>query len=224
MADQPTSATRAGRRLQARHVYLMAALCLVGGLAGGYLARGWRMPAAAVQARVVMPHPPMSGRRPSLEELKQMADKQAAPILAKLDKDPTNSDLLVQAGGIYHGAHQFKQAAAYFDRAVAAKPADVTIRTKLATSLFRMGAVDNAIDQLNQALGYSPTDANSLFNLGIIEWQGKQNGKSALAAWQKLLKTNPQLPQDRKAQVQKLIAEVKASTAGTAGHQVEGGR
>jgi cytochrome c-type biogenesis protein CcmH/NrfG len=200
--------------MQSRHVYLLAALCLVAGLATGYLTRGWRMPANAVQARVVMPHPPLSGRRPSLEELKQMADKRAAPIVAKLEKDPTNTDLLVQAGGIYHGAHQFKQAAAYYDRAVAVKPADVAIRSKLATSLFRMGAVDNAIDQLNQALGYSPTDANSLFNLGMIEWQGKQDGKSALAAWQKLLKTNPQLPAERKAQVQKLIAEVKASGAG----------
>jgi cytochrome c-type biogenesis protein CcmH/NrfG len=196
--------------MQARHVYLMAAVCLVAGLAIGYLVRGWRMPAAPVQARAVMPHPPMSGRRPSLEEMKAMADKQAAPLLEKLKADPNNADLLVQVGGIYHGAHLFNQAAAYYDRAVAAKPNDVAIRTKLAASLFRMGAVDNAIDQLNQALTHDPKDANSLFNLGLIEWQGKQDSKSALAAWQKLLKTNPQLSPDRKATVEKLIAEVKA--------------
>jgi cytochrome c-type biogenesis protein CcmH/NrfG len=168
------------------------------------------MPAPPVQARTVMPHPPLSGRRPSLEEMKQMADKQAAPILAKLDKEPNNTDLLVQAGGIYHGAHQFKEAAAFYDRAVAAKPSDVAIRSKLAASLFRMGAVDNAIDQLHEALRYSPTDANSLFNLGMIEWQGKQDAKSALAAWQKLLKTNPQLSVEQRVQVEHLMAQVKA--------------
>jgi cytochrome c-type biogenesis protein CcmH/NrfG len=175
------------------------------------------MPAASVQAHAVVPHPPLSGRRPSLEEMKHMADKQAAPLLAKLDKDPNNADLLVQVGGIYHGAHQFKEAVGYYDRAAVAKPDDVAIRTKLAASLFRLGAVDSAIDQLNQALGKNPTDANSLFNLGMIEWQGKQDAKSALAAWQKLLKTNPQLNPEQKAQVQKLMTEAKASTAGASG-------
>jgi cytochrome c-type biogenesis protein CcmH/NrfG len=196
--------------MQARHVYLLAAICLVAGLATGYLLRAWRMPAQPVQARVTRPHPPMGGRRPSLEEMKAIADKQAEPLVAKLDKDPKNADLLVQVGAIYHGAHLFKQAAEYYDRAVVVRPNDVAIRTKLASSLFRMGAVENAIDQLNQALTYDPKDANTLFNLGLVEWEGKQDGKSALVAWQKLLKTNPQLSPDRKAMVEKLIAQVKA--------------
>jgi cytochrome c-type biogenesis protein CcmH/NrfG len=210
MQSNGTMAPPVSRGMQLRHVYLMAGVCLMAGLAIGYLARAWRMPAQPVQARVVMPHPPMSGRRPSLEELKAMADKQAAPLVEKLKTDPNNTDLLVQAGGIYHSAHQFQQAATYYDRAAVAKPSDVAIRSKLASSLFRMGAVDKAIDQLNQALSYDPKDANSLFNLGLIQWQGKQDGKSALAAWQKLLKTNPQLSPDRKATVEKMIAEVKA--------------
>ena len=210
MQSNETMAPTASSGLQARHVYLMAAVCLVAGLAIGYLARAWRMPAQPVQARVVMPHPPLSGRRPSLEEMKAMADKQAGPLVEKLKADPKNTDLLVQVGGIYHSAHQFQQAAAYYDRAAAAKPSDVAIRTKLAASLFRMGAVDNAIDQLNQALSYDPKDVNSLFNLGLIQGEGKQDSKGALATWQKLLKTNPQLSPDRKATVEKMIAEVKA--------------
>ena len=42
----------------------------------------------------------------------------------------------------------------------------------------------------------------------MIKLQGKQDGKGALAAWQRLLKSNPQLSADRKATVQKLMAEV----------------
>ena len=48
----------------------------------------------------------------------------------------------------------------------------------------------------------------SLGMLGMIRLQGKGDGKGALAAWQKLLKSNPQLSADRKAQVQKLMADV----------------
>ena len=41
--------------------------------------------------------------------------------------------------------------------------------------------------------------------------QGKSDGKGAVAAWQRLLKSNPQLSADRKAQVQKLMADVLTS-------------
>jgi cytochrome c-type biogenesis protein CcmH/NrfG len=69
--------------------------------------------------------------------------------------------------------------------------------------------VDGAIRQLQQALHYDPKDANSLFNLGMIKWQGKQDSQGALAAWRELLKRNPELSAERKATVQKLMAEVQ---------------
>ncbi len=76
--------------------------------------------------------------------------------------------------------------------------------------MYYGGDVDGAISQLQQALHYDPKDANSLFNLGMIKLQGKKDSKGALAAWQLLLKSNPQLSADRKARVQKLIADVRA--------------
>ena len=89
-----------------------------------------------------------------------------------------------------------------------ANPKNVALRTKLASSLYRSGDVDGAIAELNRALSYNPRDANSLFNLGMIRLQGKRDTKGALTAWQQLLKSNPQLSADRKAEVQKLIAQV----------------
>jgi cytochrome c-type biogenesis protein CcmH/NrfG len=46
----------------------------------------------------------------------------------------------------------------------------------------------------------------------MIKWQGKQDSKGALAAWQQLLKSNPQLSPDRKATVQKMMAEVQTKS------------
>jgi len=140
--------------------------------------------------------------------MRQMADKQAAPLLDKLKSDPNNTALLVQVGAIYHTTHQFKEATAYYNKAVEIDPKNVAFRTKLASSLYRSGDVDGAIAQLNQALGYDPKDANALFDLGMIRLQGKQDGKGAVAAWQQLLKSNPQLSQDRKDAVEKLMANV----------------
>ena len=118
-----------------------------------------------------------------------------------------------QVGAIYHSTHQFKQAAVYYSKAVQIDPKSVALRTRLAISLYRSGDVDGAIAQLNSALSYDPKDANSLFDLGMIRLQGKQDSKGALAAWRQLLKTNPQLSPDRKAAVQRMMADAQ-TTAG----------
>ncbi len=146
---------------------------------------------------------------PSLEDMKQMADKKAAPLLEKLKSDPTNVPAMMQVGAIYKATHQFKEAGEYYDKALKVDPKNVAARSEYAATLYYSGDVDGAIAQLNQALHDDPKDANSLFNLGMIKWQGKQDSRGALAAWQQLLKANPQLSADRKATVEKLMADVQ---------------
>ncbi|MDR3771886.1 MAG: tetratricopeptide repeat protein [Terracidiphilus sp.] len=187
-----------------------------GGAAAGTEANSGRPAQAAAGAQARSPHAGAlsgSGRMPSLEEMKQMADKQAAPLKEKLKSDPNNTAVLMQVGSIYYTTHQFKEASIYYGRAVEADPGNVAFRTKLATGLYQSGDADGAIAELNKALGYDPKDANALFNLGLIRLQGKQDGKGAVAAWQKLLKDNPQMSADRKAQVQKLMADVMTTLA-----------
>jgi cytochrome c-type biogenesis protein CcmH/NrfG len=209
MENAPTSDSATSETLQAKKVYQMAAFCLVVGLGIGYASRGLQAPspAGASAARSVKA-PSGGGHQPTLDDLRQMADKQAAPLLAQLKSNPNDSGLLMQVGAIYHSRHQFKEAAGYYDKAAHADPKNVAIRSRLAASLYRSGDVDGAIVQLNQALTCDPKDANALYNLGMIKLQGKADGKGALAAWQQLLKSNPQLSAERKAEVQKLMAEV----------------
>jgi cytochrome c-type biogenesis protein CcmH/NrfG len=186
------------------------------GLAIGYLSRGSRSSVSSVQpavgpATTVSQGGAANGHVPTLGEMKQAADTQAAPLLGKLKSNPKDSALLAQVGALYHTSHQFSEAATYYGKAVEADPRNVAVRTRYASSLYRSGDVDGAIAQLNQALRYDPKDANSLFDLGMIRLQGKGDGKGALAAWQQLLKSNPQLSPDRKATVQRLMADVLTS-------------
>jgi len=55
---------------------------------------------------------------PSMEQMKAMADRKVEPLLAQLKSDPKNKDLLLRVAYFYKSAHQFKDAAAYFDRAL----------------------------------------------------------------------------------------------------------
>lgn len=190
----------------------MAGFCLAVGLALGYLFRGSATHSnpptpttQTAQAGAPAAHPQM----PSLEDMKRMADKKAEPLLAKLKTDPNNSDLLNQIGTLYKATHQFKEAAGYFQKAVDADPRNVAARTDLASCLFYQGDADGAIAQLQQSLRYDPKDANSLFNLGMIRLQAKNDARGAVTAWQQLLKSNPTLAADKKAAVEKMIAQAR---------------
>ena len=106
-------------------VYAMAGICLVIGLALGYLFRGSAsnaVPAAQVAQASSPGAMTAPAQMPSLDQMKQMADKQAEPLLTKLKSDPNNSDLLNQVGAIYKATHQFKEAVSYFQKAVQADP------------------------------------------------------------------------------------------------------
>jgi tetratricopeptide (TPR) repeat protein len=225
MANELATSGTPSPEWQAKQVYALAIVCLVIGLAVGYLFRGSQSPAAApasaMQAVTGAPGTVApagmagagAGQQVTLEQMKRMADKQAEPMLAKLKDDPKNADLLAQIGSIYLATHQFKEAVGYFQQALVVKPKDIPIRTKLASCLFYAGDVDGALQQLTQATTDNPKDANSLFNLGMIRWQGKKDSKGALEAWAKLLKTNPKLEPAKKAQVEKLMADVRGQSA-----------
>lgn len=196
-------------------VYVMAAVCLIVGVALGYLFRGSEVrpvqasPAAAMPSTAVVPSRSPT-QAPSLDDMKRMADKQAEPLLTKLKTDPKNSALLNQVGTIYKATHQFKEAREYYQKAVDADPKNVAARTDLASCMYYEGDADGAIGQLQQSLRYQPADANSLFNLGILRLKAKHDSSGAVAAWQQLLRSNPKLSAEKKSEVQQLIAQARS--------------
>ena len=195
----------------------LALVCLLAGAAGGWLLRKSSAMAGAPEAAVSAPAPVasqpapanfgLSSNTPSAGLLQEAADSQAAPILEKLAGDPGNAALLVSAGNIYYDAKQYRKATEYYERALKIQPSDTSVRTDLGTAYWYTGNADVAIAQFNKSLSYDPNKADTLFNLGVVKWQGKKDGPGAIAAWQKLLDANPAYP--NKDAVQRLIAEAR---------------
>jgi tetratricopeptide (TPR) repeat protein len=201
------------------HAYVMAVVCLVIGVAIGYLIRGSeppKNPATAVAMPESAPAPAATpnaeaapANMPSLDDMKRMAEKQAQPLLTELQKKPNDAVLLNKTALTYKAAHQFDKAAEYFKKSLDSDPKNVAVRDDYASCLYYLGDVDGALAQLHKSLTYDPKHPGTLFNIGMIEWKGKGDVNAAVASWEKLLKLNPDFKQ--KDQIQHLIDVAKQS-------------
>jgi cytochrome c-type biogenesis protein CcmH/NrfG len=191
--------------------YTLAVVCLLLGMAGGWLIRGSQSPATAGPVESASASAPAMGgaanSQPTPAQLKKMADTQAAPLIEQLKSDPNNPELLASIGNYYYDAQQYPVAVDYYGRSLKAKPSDASVRTDMATAYWYMGNADTAIAEFNKALTYEPNKANTLFNLGLVKWQGKMDVEGALADWKKLLATNPNY--EGKDKVEQMMAEAQ---------------
>ena len=189
---------------------LLSAICLSAGIAGGWFIHGAQTPATGSAQPASLPAPAVAApvsSAPTPTRMKEMADAQAAPLLAKLSSDPVNPALLAAIGNIYYDAQQYPIAVGYYQRSLKSKPADAAVRTDMATAYWYMGDADRAIAEFNKALTYAPNNPNTLFNRGLVKWKGKQDAAGALADWQKLLAANPNY--EEKDKVEQMMAEAK---------------
>jgi tetratricopeptide (TPR) repeat protein len=198
-AIEPGTPNSTWRPIQA---YVLATVCLLVGLPVGYLLRGPVKSSARAAAAVANSPQPAggmtSGKMPTLEQMKEMADKKAQPLLDKLKAEPNNAELLIQIGDIYKSTHQFKEAASYYNKSLQIEPKNVPVRTDMASCLYYVGDIDGAIAELQKSLSYDPKHAGTLLNLGVITWKGKGDVDSAVAYWEKLLKIYPNYEQKDK--------------------------
>jgi cytochrome c-type biogenesis protein CcmH/NrfG len=175
--------------------YVLAVICLLVGIAGGWFIRGSQSPAVAASGTTASASAAgdlSSGTQtPTPAQMQKMADTQAGPLIEKLKADPTNAGLLESVGNVYYDGQQFPIAIDYYQRALKVEPANAGVRTDMATAYWYTGNADTAIAEFQKSLSYEPNNANTLFNLGIVEWQGKMDIDKALATWQTLLDTNP---------------------------------
>lgn len=178
----------------------------------GYLARG----SAATQTTAVNSAQTAANNeqggtasvpQPTPEQLKQMADTQAQPLLEQLKTDPNNAELLSKVGNFYYDAQQYAEAAKYYESALRINPMATDVRTDLGTAYHLMGQADQAIKEYDEVLKIDRNHPNALFNEGMVKWQDKMDMKGAISAWKHLLETNPNFAQ--RDRVEQLIAQAE---------------
>jgi predicted Zn-dependent protease len=160
-----------------RPLLVMCAVCLVMGFLAGYLLRSSASapvpPSAAAKSAApssvatAAPADPSQGaqqmphKMPTMDDMKRMPDRKAAPLLVKLKSDEENPQLENQIGLIYENAHQFKAAAGYFEKSLEYDPKNIGMRADYASCLYYTGDVDGALEQLKRSLTYDPKNTRT---------------------------------------------------------------
>ena len=191
----------------------MSALAIISGIAGmlfgviaGYLiaaqqgvgATAVTAPAAAATAAAP------ASTAPAINEQELQAYRDI------LKADPKNARAAIELGNRLYDAERYPEAIVYYRQALAVDPRNVNVSTDLATALWYTGDADGALAQFEKSLAIDPTHGQTLFNIGIVKSQGKNDYKGASTAWEKLLASNPGYPEAER--VRRLLDEAKAKT------------
>lgn len=197
MKSQPAKNTSSWTNVQ---VYTVIAVVLVVGGLGGYLLHDSAPPAESSTAA--------STSAASLPAPAQMLSTQAQPLLARLQSNPNDVTALIELGNIYYDAAQWNDAIGYYTRALNETPANPDVRTDMGIAYFNTGDADRALKEFDHALKDDPRHEQTLFNVGVVKMNGKNDAKGAIAAWESLLKIDPAY-KDRD-RVETLLSQAKS--------------
>lgn len=124
-----------------------------------------------------------------------------------LSTDPKNVRANVELGNRLYDAGRYAEAVPYYQQAFALDSRNVNVSTDLATALYYSGSADAALTQFDKSLALDPKHGQTLFNLGIVKRDAKNDAKGAIATWERLLTSVPDYPDA--AKVHRMIDELK---------------
>jgi cytochrome c-type biogenesis protein CcmH/NrfG len=155
-------------------------------------------PVAAVSAQTATTAPPAVNEQ-ELQSFKNV-----------LASDPKNVQASIEIANRLYDAQRYAEAVPYYQKAFTLDPKNVDVSTDLATALYYAGRADDALAQFDKSLALDPKHGQTLFNLGIVKRDAKNDPQGAIAAWERLLASVPDYADS--ARVRTMITELKQKT------------
>ena len=171
------------------------------GVIVGYVIGSGQLQAPGVAAA------PASSAAAAPQSTTLVTDADLQPYRDSRAQDPKNAGAAAALANKLYDAGRYSDAIPYYQQALTNDPKNVSVSTDLGTAMFYAGRADDALAQLQKSLAIDPQHAQTLFNIGIVKRDGKNDKKGAVEAWERLLASNPGYPEA--ARVQSLINESK---------------
>ncbi len=117
----------------------------------------------------------------------QMIEQQAS-------QNPNDPAPALQLANLFFDQRQYDQAVPWYQKALQLDPKNVSARTDLGTCFFNLGKPDEALGEFRQSLAIDPRHEPTLFNVVVVNLEGKHDLRAAREAWEKLHRLNPNYP------------------------------
>ena len=109
-------------------------------------------------------------------------------------QSPQDPAIPLQLANYLYDHGSYDQAVAWYQKAVQLDPRNISASTDLGTCYFNLGRYDEALQQFRHSLTIEPRHQPTLYNLVVVDMEGKHDYKSAEQAWQALHRLNPNYP------------------------------
>jgi len=139
-------------------------------------------------------------------------EAQVSALKGIAENDPANAQSRIQLGNMYFDAERYQEAIRWYDEAFKLNPKDVNVSTDLGVCYYYTDQADRAVRQLEESLRIQPGHIKTLLNLGIVKSFGKQDLAGAAAAWEEVIKIDPNSQEGQAAQ--KALSNLKAAHPG----------
>lgn len=122
---------------------------------------------------------------------------------------PGDQTAWIELGNLYFDTHQAKKSIGAYKKAIALGPVSADVWTDLGIMHREAAEPKLAVETFDTALKLNPKHENALYNKGVVLLHDLRDTAGALAAWENLLKANPQARNPEGRSMQGIVDELK---------------
>lgn len=202
------------------NMYLIALLTLSIGFLGGVLFSSYRLAAITPAPQSVGPPQGMPGGASPPQGMPGSASSAQVPLtkeqsdtLAALVEatktTPDNVQAWTQLGHLYFDTGRFEKAIDAYEKSLALDSNRPDVWTDLGVMYRRSAKPDKAIASFDRALSINNRHEVALFNKGVVLMHDLNDRNGALAAWEALVKINPDAKSPSGQTISAMVAALK---------------
>lgn len=143
--------------------------------------------AAAADGSALPPGHPAVDTSPEAQAQVQVMEQQA-------ESNPQDPAAPLKLADFLYDHGDFQRAIPWYQKAVALDPRNVNASTDLGTCYFNLGRWNDALRQFQHSLDVEPQHQPTLFNIIVVNMEGKHDYQAARRAYDVLYKLNPTYP------------------------------
>jgi cytochrome c-type biogenesis protein CcmH/NrfG len=150
----------------------------------------------------------MGGPAPSTGPAAPDVDARIAELETVVAQNPENATAWSELGHLFFDTNRAEEAIQAYQKSLAIEPDNPAVLTDMGVMYRRSGDPEKAVAAFDQAVSVSPGFETALFNKGVVLMADLNDLAGARAAWEALVKVNPDATTPNGEKVADIVARM----------------